>query len=103
LCEHWRRGDDVIDSCAIITTDANDLMRDIHDRMPVILSPHDYDLWLDNEFDDRRHLESMLRPHDADEMIAYPVSTLVNSPRNDSPKCIEPTQPMSPPRQGELF
>ena len=103
LSEHWHRGDEVIDSCTIITTDANDLMREIHDRMPVILSLADYDLWLDNEFEGREQLESMLQPYPAEEMIAYPVSTLVNSPRNDSPKCIEPTKPGEPPKQGELF
>jgi putative SOS response-associated peptidase YedK len=64
-------------------------MAEIHDRMPVILPPDDYDLWLDPEFEDKEKLLSLLRPYPADEMKAYPISTLVNSPKNDVPACIE--------------
>ena len=64
-------------------------MADIHDRMPVILSPADYDLWLDPEFQDKEKLQSLLRPYPADEMTAYPVSTFVNNPRNENPACVE--------------
>ena len=90
LAEHWHKGDQTIDSCTIITTDPNELMASIHDRMPVILSPDDYDLWLDPEFQGKEKLLSLLRPYPADEMIAYPVSTVVNNPRNEKPECIEP-------------
>src|SRR6185369_13970010 len=103
LSEHWHRGDEAIDSCTIITTEANELMSPLHDRMPVILSPDDYELWLDNEFAGREQLESMLRPYPADEMVAFAVSTLVNSPRNDNPSCIEPVEPDNPPAQKSLF
>jgi putative SOS response-associated peptidase YedK len=89
LAEHWHRGEQTIDSCTIITTDPNELMADIHDRMPVILSPNDYDLWLDPEFEGKEKLLSLLSPFPADEMTAYPVNTLVNSPRNENPACIE--------------
>jgi len=64
-------------------------MAGIHDRMPVILSPDDYDLWLDPEFQGKDKLLSLLRPYPADEMAAYPVSTLVNSPKNERPECVE--------------
>ena len=64
-------------------------MAGIHDRMPVILSPGDYDLWLENDFKGQDKLLSMLQPYPADEMVAYPVSTLVNSPKNESSQCIE--------------
>jgi putative SOS response-associated peptidase YedK len=64
-------------------------MADIHDRMPVILSPDDYDLWLDSEFEGKEKLLSLLRPYPADEMKAYSISTLVNSPKNDVAACIE--------------
>jgi putative SOS response-associated peptidase YedK len=90
LAEHWHRGEQTIDSCTLITTEPNELMAGIHDRMPVILAPKDYDLWLDPEFQGREKLLSLLVPCPADEMAAYPVSTLVNSPRNESPACIEP-------------
>ena len=89
LAEHWHRGEQVIDSCTLITTDPNELMADIHDRMPVILSPDDYDLWLDPEFQDKEKLQALLRPYPEDELTAYPVSTTVNNPKNESPECIE--------------
>ena len=89
LAEHWHRDEKTIDSCTIITTEPNELTATVHDRMPVILAPADYDLWLDPEFQDKEKLQSLLRPYPADEMTAYPVSTLVNSPRNENPMCID--------------
>jgi putative SOS response-associated peptidase YedK len=77
LWEKWRSPtDEEIISCTIITTQANELLQPIHDRMPVILAPQDYDLWLS--------------PYPASAMIAHPVSTLVNSPKHNSPECIIP-------------
>jgi putative SOS response-associated peptidase YedK len=61
----------------------------IHDRMPAILPPDDYDLWLITEFEGKEKLLSLLRPYPADEMTAFPISTLVDSPKNDVPACIE--------------
>jgi putative SOS response-associated peptidase YedK len=89
LAEHWRRDELTIDSCTIITTEPNELTAEVHDRMPVIPAPTNYDLWLDPEFQDKEKLQSLLRPYPADEMTAYPVSTLVNSPRNENPACVE--------------
>ena len=104
LAEHWRRGEQTNDSCTIITTDANDLTRDIHDRMPVILASDDYDLWLDPEFTGQDKLLSMLQPYPAHEMIAYRITNVVNRPRNYSPACIAPAKPDDqPPSQGRLF
>jgi putative SOS response-associated peptidase YedK len=90
LAEHWHRGDQVIDSCTIITTEPNELMADIHDRMPVILPPSDYNLWLDPEFQGKERLLSMLGSYPAKEMKAIPVSTVVNNPRNEKPECVDP-------------
>jgi putative SOS response-associated peptidase YedK len=87
--EHWHRGDQDIDSATIITTEPNELMEGIHDRMPVILSPDDYDLWLEPEFHGQGKLLEMLKPYPAEEMGAYPVSTVVNNPRNEKKECIE--------------
>lgn len=87
-----------IPSCTIITTEPNDLMAPIHNRMPVILPADGYDAWLDPG--DRTDLRDLLVPYPAREMIAHPVSTLVNSPRNDIPDCLNPA---SPPEQGALF
>jgi putative SOS response-associated peptidase YedK len=79
-----------IDSCTIITTVANDLIRPLHARMPVILAPEDYDLWLEPAVQEVQRIQSLLRPYPAEEMTAYPVSTRVNNPANDSPECLEP-------------
>ena len=88
LWESWRDAQE-IRSCTIITTEANELVGDIHNRMPVILAPEDYSLWLDPDFREREALTSLLRPYPNDAMEAYPVSRRVNSPSNNAPGCIE--------------
>ena len=87
----WKREDaEPIESCTIITTDANKLMASIHDRMPVILPDEVYDQWLDPKLEDAKQLESLLVPYAGKDLVADPISTLVNSPRNDSPAVLEP-------------
>ncbi len=89
LWEHWKSGDgEVINSCTILTTEPNDLMRPVHNRMPVIIDPKDYDLWLDTEVKTPELLQPLLHPYSAEEMTAYPVSTKVNKPVNDSAELI---------------
>ncbi len=91
LWEHWEGADSsAIESCVIITTDANDALRPIHDRMPVILHEQDYDHWLDPKCDAPSKLGELLKPYPPEEMTAFPVSTFVNSPRNESSECIAP-------------
>ena len=93
LWESWQPPDGPrIESCTILTTAANDLMQQFHDRMPVILSPAEYALWLDAELTDPAALLPMLDQYPAEEMTAFPVSTLVNSVRNDSPELIVPSE-----------
>lgn len=75
----------------IITTQANELLKPIHDRMPVILRPEDEEKWLDPGPMDAAKLTPLLNPYPAEEMETYDVSPLVNSPRNDTPECISPT------------
>jgi len=77
-------------SCTIITTDANQLVQPIHNRMPVILSPADQAAWLEAGPQPTERLLSLLAPYPAGEMEAYAVSRMVNSPKNDDPGCIEP-------------
>lgn len=89
LSEHWHRGTQTIDSATIITTEPNELMEGIHDRMPVILSPEDYELWLEADFHGQGKLLEMLKPYPAEEMEAYPVSTVVNNSRNEVKECVE--------------
>ena len=65
-------------------------MEKIHNRMPVILHSDDYDEWLSAGERPPESLQHLLMPCEADEMTAYPVSTLVNSPVNELPECMEP-------------
>lgn len=89
LWERWSAPDGtVIHSCTIITTEANELLADLHPRMPVILKKEDEALWLDRNCDDVALLETLLKPYPADEMEVYPVSSEVNSARNDYPSLI---------------
>jgi putative SOS response-associated peptidase YedK len=88
LWETWKNGEE-IRSCTIITTDANDLMSEIHHRMPVILHPEDYAMWLDPDFDEKEPLTSLLKPYPADAMEAYAVSRRVNKPSNNEPSILE--------------
>jgi putative SOS response-associated peptidase YedK len=93
LWEHWEGADaSVIESCTLLTTQPNDLLQPIHNRMPVILHPEDYDLWLDPKIQEADRLQPLLRPYSTDKMAAYPVSRWVNSPGNDDPRCIEPIE-----------
>jgi putative SOS response-associated peptidase YedK len=89
LAEHWRRGELAIDSCTIITTSPNSVAAKVHDRMPVILDPRDYDAWLNPESTPDSLLD-LLRPCSSDLMEYYAVSTVVNSPRNESEDCAAP-------------
>lgn len=89
LWEIWHSSDGgVLESCTILTTQPNELMTPIHNRMPVIVAPEDYSMWLDPgpQPEDGLHL---MRPYESEMMRAYAVSTVVNSPRNDSAACIE--------------
>ena len=88
LWESWERDGQKIRSCTIITTEANELVADIHHRMPVILPPEDYSAWLDAESGEDELL-SLLAPYPSGQMEAYPVSTHVNRPANDDSGCVE--------------
>lgn len=84
-------------TCTIITTEPNELVKPIHDRMPVILPKDAEDFWLDTDVEDHTRLLDLLQPYPSDEMAAYVVSKLVNSVKNDSPECIEPVAVMGQP------
>jgi putative SOS response-associated peptidase YedK len=90
LWENWKdpASGDWIRTFALITTDANEMVTDIHNRMPAILAPGDYDRWLSDEPDPR----DLLRPFPADLMRMWPISTRVNKPENDDPSIAEPVQ-----------
>ena len=90
LWERWEGEGGPLETCTLLTTEANELLAPYHDRMPVILGPGDYEAWLDA--DERRPelLTPLLRPYSPGEMSAYAVSAIVNSPSNDGPRCVEP-------------
>ena len=91
LWERWRLpGAEPLETCAIITTDANATLAPIHHRMPVILAAGDHDAWLDPDAPPGDALTALLRPAPPDAVIARAVGRHVNSARNDDPVCIEP-------------
>jgi putative SOS response-associated peptidase YedK len=91
LWEVWHGPEGVtVESCSIIVTDANALMRPIHDRMPVILAPDDWGVWLEPDAKDAQALQNLLKPYPTEDMTAWPVSTKVNNPRHESVECLEP-------------
>ena len=84
----WERWND-IESCTILTTSANGLMQPFHDRMPVILSPNDYDVWLDRQNADPGNLNYLFEPYPDSELVAQPANPVVNNARHDAADCIE--------------
>jgi putative SOS response-associated peptidase YedK len=80
------------ESCAIITTKANPLVAQIHDRMPVILSRESEAMWLDGSIASMEPLKELLKPYPAEQMTLYEVSPRVNSPKNDEPGLLNPTK-----------
>lgn len=90
LWDEWKKDGGNLTTFTIITTVANSIIEPVHNRMPVILKPENYDTWLDPAINDMDEVISMLRPYSSEEMELYEVSNFVNSPKNDSPQCIEP-------------
>ncbi len=88
IWEHWEREGKTLDSCSIIVTAANTLMQPIHERMPVILSPDQYDAWMDPSVTDAEHLQPLLALYPSEKMQFHPVKTTVNSPRNEGQELI---------------
>lgn len=109
LWEHWiDPGGSELVSATIVTTEANRFMTPLHHRMPVILDSSDWDTWLDPKLQKGKDLAYLLKPLPEEVLDAYPVSSLVNATRNESPECIRPRprgkKPSSGmPLQGELF
>jgi len=101
LWEFWRPHGDPdappVKSCVIITTEANELLAPIHDRMPVILPPEAWDRWLDPGNDDLPAIKALLVPAASGDFEVYPVSTRVNGVANEGPELIEPLPP--PPQE----
>ncbi len=91
LWDHWQSPDgSEVKSATIVTTEPNELTGKIHNRMPVILPEEDFARWLDPSPKKADDLQDLLVPYPADQMTAYPISTAVNAPANDSPEILNP-------------
>mgnify|MGYP001259222319 CR=1 FL=1 len=90
LWDCWQNGEQKMETCTIITTEANSLMKPIHHRMPVIFDAEREEQWLDPKITDQEWLRELLTPFDAQRMELYPVSPTVNNPRNDDPDMVQP-------------
>jgi putative SOS response-associated peptidase YedK len=90
--EHWPSPEGIVTTFTILTTEANSLMAKIHNRMPVIIRPDDYAVWLDKNLSDVIMIQAMTLPYPERLMEAYPVSRKVNSPKYDSADLIEEVQ-----------
>lgn len=99
LWEHFQDAEgNELETCTILTTPANELVGELHDRMPVILDPDDFDTWLDTTDEDVAAARALCQPCPAELMIHRPVSTFVNNARHEGPACIRPIGAPGPPR-----
>jgi putative SOS response-associated peptidase YedK len=89
LWERWDKGDAPVESCTVITTEANAVARPVHDRMPVIVPPADFATWLDPRTP-AVQLHDLLRPYPEGEMAAAAVGRYVSNARNEGPRCLAP-------------
>jgi putative SOS response-associated peptidase YedK len=96
LYDSWVNPDDgeKVSTFTIITTTPNDLVSDVHDRMPVILKQEDEAVWLDRQNTDAGLLLSLLKPYPEQEMKRYPVSNIVGQVKNDTADCIAKVEPL---------
>ena len=101
LWESWRAPDGrVLESCTVITTEPNELMQPIHDRMPAILAPEQCDLWLDPAMQAPARLAPLLRPLPAEQLTAVRVSKRVNNLAHDDERCLRPS-PLAEPGEAD--
>jgi putative SOS response-associated peptidase YedK len=91
LWDHWEGDGERLESCSIIVMPANDAMKPLHDRMPAIIAPSQYDQWLDPTISDKAKIMGYLNSVPSTRLVPYPVSTWVNSPKHDDDRCIEPS------------
>ena len=93
LWDRWEKGDgQPLETFTILTTQPNDLVARVHHRMPVILNREDVGLWLDPAAEMETASETLWHPYPHTDMDGFPVSTFVNNPANDSPRCVSPLE-----------
>jgi putative SOS response-associated peptidase YedK len=94
LWDHWEGEGDSLESCSIIVMPASDVMKLLHERMPAIIAPAQYDLWMDPGVTDKTDIMGCLNPAPSSQLVTYPISPWVNSPGHDDERCIEPANDM---------
>jgi len=97
IWDKYHNTEQPVDACAILTTDANSLVRTLHDRMPLIINPADFDAWLDPALEDADKLQPLLQSYPAEQMEAVPVNIRVNDPKNEGEECLQPARDRSAP------
>ena len=103
LWDEWKSPEgQIIESCTILTTTPNSLVAEMHDRMPVIVSPDKYGLWLDPDVNDFDAIRDILKPYDPTLMRLYPVNRKLNNSNNDDPLSAAPVI-LDTPTQAKLF
>jgi putative SOS response-associated peptidase YedK len=107
LWERWRPRDQPdapwLETCTILTCPPNDLLREVHDRMPVVLERQDVARWLDPAVQLAAALKPLLAPCPSQRLTMYPVGPYINTPQHDDPRCLEEVRPGEPPAQGMLW
>jgi putative SOS response-associated peptidase YedK len=93
-------GGEPVETYAMITTTPNEMMSEIHDRMPVVIDPKDVALWL-SPTTEPEALADLMKPFPAERMMATPITTYINKPRNEGERCIQPAPPLT--REKGLF
>ena len=90
LWDRWEGDGEALDSCTVIVMPSNDVMKEIHERMPAIVDPADQDRWLDPEITEKRDIMPLLESAPSDRLTTFPVSPWVNVPTHDDERCIRP-------------
>jgi len=95
LWDRWEGEAESLESCSIIVMPANDVMKSLHERMPAIITPAHYDQWLDSKITEKTEIMGCLNSAPSSQLVTYPISPWVNSPKHDDARCIEPAGPES--------
>lgn len=89
LWDRWEGEGEILESCALIVMPANEVMTSLHERMPAIIAPAHYDLWLDARITDKAELMDYLNSAPSSQLVTYPISPWVNSPKHDDERCLQ--------------
>jgi len=90
LWDRWEGEGESLESCSVIVMPANEVMKSLHERMPALIAPAHYDLWLDARITDKAELMGYLNSAPSSQLVTYPISPWVNSPQHDDERCIQP-------------